>query len=274
MTYGLQDVVQLRRMIDESEAGEAHKRIMTAKLDAMLGLCETSDCRRVRLLSYFGEAGAPCGNCDTCLEPPVTFDGTVAVQQLLSCVYRTGQRFGAVHVIGVLRGAQTDKIAQWDHDKLSTFGIGRERSDAEWRAIIRQCIALGLLAVDHDGYGALKLTAACRPVLKGEQRVSLRERRETGGAKKAKRAASAGADLPSDARALFDALRAWRGEAARRHGVPAYVVLHDATLKEIAASRPASRDALRGISGIGERKLATYGDEIIRVVTETLPTSS
>src|SRR5579862_6068728 len=167
---------------------------MTAKLDAMLGLCETSDCRRVRLLAYFGEASQPCGNCDTCLEPPVTIDGTVAVQQLLSCIYRTGQRFGAVHVIAVLRGAATEKIAQWEHDKLSTFGIGRDRSDADWRAIIRQCIALGLLAIDHDGFGALQLTAGCRPVLKGAQRVLLRERRDSPGgasARKPKRSASA-----------------------------------------------------------------------------------
>ncbi|MEO7760973.1 MAG: RQC domain-containing protein, partial [Casimicrobiaceae bacterium] len=268
MTYGLQDVVQLRRMIDQSEAGDAHKRIMTAKLDAMLGLCETSDCRRVRLLAYFGEASEPCGNCDTCLDPPVTVEGTVAVQQLLSCVHRTGQRFGALHVIAVLRGAATDKMAQWGHEKLSTFGIGRDKSDVEWRAIIRQCIALGLLAIDHEGFGALKLEAACRPVLKGEQRVMLRERRNTAPAKKARRAAGVAADLPASARALFDALRAWRGVAARRHGVPAYVVLHDATLKEIASTRPVSRAALRGIAGIGERKLDAYGDEIIRVVDE------
>ena len=162
MAYGLQDVVQLRRMIDESEAGEAQKRIQAAKLDAMLGLCETAECRRVRLLGYFGEAAAPCGNCDTCLDPPATFDGTLAAQQLLSCVYRTGQRFGAMHVIDVLRGEATAKVTQRRHDKLSTFGIGAGRSGREWRAIVRQCIALGLLEVDHDSYGALKLTPASR----------------------------------------------------------------------------------------------------------------
>ncbi len=150
MAYGLQDVVQLRRMIDESEAGEAQKRIQAAKLDAMLGLCETAECRRVRLLAYFGETAAPCGNCDNCLDPPATFDGTLAAQQLLSCVYRTGQRFGAMHVIDVLRGESTDKVGQRGHDKLSTFGIGSDRGAREWRAIVRQCIAHGLLAVAPD----------------------------------------------------------------------------------------------------------------------------
>jgi len=268
MTYGLQDVVQLRRMIDESEGDEAHKRVMAGKLDAMLGLCETTDCRRVRLLHYFGEESTACGNCDTCLDPPVSFDGTVAVQQLLSCVYRTGQRFGAMHVIGVLRGVTNDKVIQWDHQHLSTFGIGEGRSDQEWSAVIRQCLARGLLAVDHDGYGALKLTPACRPVLKGEERVMLRHWQAGGGARKTKRSAGPAADLPAAARALFDRLRTWRCEAARRHGVPAYVVFHDATLKDIATARPASRAALRDIAGIGARKLDAYGDEIIRLVSE------
>ena len=266
MTYGLQDVVQLRRMIDESEAGEAHKRVMAGKLDAMLALSETSDCRRARLLRYFGEESTACGNCDTCLDPPVSFDGTVAVQQLLSCIYRTGQRFGAMHVIAVLRGEKNDKVAQWDHDKLSTFGIGADRGDQEWRAVIRQCIALGLLVVDHDGYMALKLTAACRPVLKGQQSVTLRAWRDAVKARKPKRAGGIAADLPADARDLYEQLRAWRGDAARHHGVPAYVVFHDATLKEIASLKPASLAALRGIAGIGTKKLDAYGADIIRLV--------
>jgi ATP-dependent DNA helicase RecQ len=266
MTYGLQDVVQLRRMIDESEAGEAHKRVMAGKLDAMLGLCETSDCRRVRLLRYFGEESTACGNCDTCLDPPVSFDGTVAAQQLLSCIYRTGQRFGAMHVIAVLRGERNDKVAQWDHDKQSTFGIGSDRSDQQWRAVIRQCIALGLLVVDHDGYSALKLTPACRPVLKGEQKVVLRAWRDGGKVRKTKREGGIAADLPASARELYDRLRAWRGDAARHHGVPAYVVFHDATLKEIASVKPASLAALRGIAGIGAKKLDAYGADIIRLV--------
>ena len=261
MAYGLQDVVQLRRMIQESEAGEAQKRIQSAKLDAMLGLCETADCRRVRLLGYFGESAAPCGNCDTCLDPPATFDGTLAAQQLMSCVYRTGQRFGAMHVIDVLRGEATDKVKDRGHDALSTFGIGRDRSDREWRAIARQCVALGLLEIDHDAYGALRLTADSRPVLKGERAVSLRAWRE--GKRSARRVKAAAMDLSAEGQALFERLRAWRLEAARRHGVPAYVIFHDATLREIAHARPSSLEGLRGISGVGARKLEAYGAEII-----------
>ena len=263
MAYGLQDVVQLRRMIDESPAGEAQKRIQAAKLDAMLGLCETAECRRVRLLAYFGEASAACGNCDTCLDPPATFDGTEAAQQLLSCVYRTGQRFGALHVIDVLRGEPTAKVTGRGHERLSTFGIGAARSGREWRAIARQCVALGLLAVDHGAYGALQLTAESRAVLKGERRVPLRVWRE-GKRLSQKRK---GLQLPSgEAQALFEKLRAWRAEAARSHGVPAYVIFHDATLAEIARLRPTSLGALRGISGVGARKLEAYGADIVRLV--------
>jgi ATP-dependent DNA helicase RecQ len=264
MAYGLQDVVQLRRMIDESEAGEAQKRIQAAKLDAMLGLCEAAECRRVRLLAYFGEAARACGNCDNCLDPPATFDGTLAAQQLLSCVYRTGQRFGALHVIDVLRGEATPKVAQREHDKLSTFGIGRERSGREWRAIVRQCIAAGVLEVDHEAYGALRLAGESRAVLKGERSVALRTWREP--KRTARVRAAAGEALAGPAQALFEQLRAWRAEAARRHGVPAYVIFHDATLREIARTRPPSLDALRGISGIGARKLEAYGAEIVGLV--------
>ena len=265
MTYGLNDVVQLRRMIQESEALEAQKRIQAAKLDAMLGLCESAECRRVRLLAYFGESTAPCGNCDTCLDPPASFDGTLAAQQLLSCVYRTGQRFGAVHVIDVLRGEATDKVTQHAHDSLSTFGIGRERSEREWRAIARQCIALGILEVDHEAYGALKLTSESRAVLRGERAIALRALREAKrSSRRAKSAADAG-DLSGEARELFERLRAWRLEAARRHGVPAYVIFHDATLREIARARPSSLEMLRGISGIGARKLEAYGTEIVEL---------
>jgi ATP-dependent DNA helicase RecQ len=263
MAYGLQDVVQLRRMIDQSEAGEEHKRIQAAKLDAMLGLCESAECRRVRLLGYFGEGAAPCGNCDSCLDPPATFDGTLPAQQLLSCVYRTGQRFGALHVIDVLRGEASAKVAQRGHDKLSTFGIGAERSRREWRAIVRQCIALGLLQVDHESYGALRLTAASRAVLKGERSVALRTWREP---RRRARTPFAQADLPAAAQRLFDRLRAWRLEAARRHGVPAYVILHDATLREIASAQPESLEALRGISGIGAKRLEAYGAELLGLV--------
>src|SRR5688500_10562192 len=263
MAYGLQDVVQLRRMIAESEAGEAQKRIQAAKLDAMLGLCETAECRRVRLLAYFGESIAPCGNCDNCLDPPATLDGVLPVQQPLSCVYRTGQRFGAMHVIDVLRGEATEKVAQRGHERLSTFGIGRERTGREWRAIIRQCIALGLLEVDHDAYGALRLAGESRAVLKGERGVQLRTWREQ---KRSARTRSAGEALGAPAQALFDRLREWRIEAARRHGVPAYVIFHDATLREIARTRPASLEALRGVSGVGARKLEAYGEDIVVLV--------
>jgi ATP-dependent DNA helicase RecQ len=263
MTYGLQDVVQLRRMIDESQAGEAQKRIQAAKLDSMLGLCETAECRRVRLLAYFGEAAGPCGNCDTCLDPPATYDGTVAAQQLLSCVYRTGQRFGAMHVIDVLRGEATDKVAQRQHDKLTTFGIGRERGAREWRAIVRQCIAQGVLEVDHDSYGALRLAGESRGVLKGERNVALREWRE---AKRSARRKGLPETLSGEAQTLFERLRDWRLEAARRHGVPAYVIFHDATLREIARQRPASLDSLRGISGVGARKLEAYGADIVSLI--------
>jgi ATP-dependent DNA helicase RecQ len=265
MAYGLQDVVQLRRMIDESAAGEAQKRIQAAKLDAMLGLCETAECRRVRLLAYFGEAAAPCGNCDTCLDPPATFDGTLAAQQLLSCVYRTGQRFGAMHVIDVLRGEATDKALERGHDRLSTFGIGKERSAREWRAIVRQCIALGLLEVEHEAYGALRLTGESRAVLKGERSIGLRAYREPKRSTRARTSKEAEI-LPGPARELFERLRAWRVEAARRHGVPAYVIFHDATLRDIARLRPSSLEALRGISGIGARKLEAYGEDVVGLV--------
>jgi len=263
MAYGLQDVVQLRRMIDESEAGEAQKRIQAAKLDAMLGLCETAECRRVRLLAYFGETAAPCGNCDRCLDPPATFDGTLAAQQLLSCVYRTGQRFGAMHVIDVLRGEATAKVAQRSHDKLSTFGIGRERSGREWRAIVRQCIAHGLVEVDHDSYGALRLAGESRAVLRGERSVALRAWCEP---RRSTRVKTSQAMLSGAAQDLFERLRAWRVEAARRHGVPAYVIFHDATLREIARLRPSSLHTLRGISGIGARKLEAYGKDLVGLV--------
>jgi ATP-dependent DNA helicase RecQ len=266
MAYGLQDVVQLRRMIDESEGGEEYKKVQITKLDAMLGLCETTECRRVRMLAYFGEAGSPCNNCDTCLNPPVTIDGTIPMQQLLSCIYRVGQRFGAMHVIDVLRGDDTDKVQHWRHTELSTFGIGAERSAQEWRAIIRQAIAMGLVVVDHDQYSALKLTAAARPVLTGGQRVPLREYRKAEKVKKTRGHAAVADDLPADALPVFEKLRAWRKDAAAEHGVPAYVIFHDATLKEIARVRPGSLRELGGISGVGARKLEAYGADIIGLV--------
>ncbi len=270
MAYGLQDVVQQRRMIDESEADETFKRVQTAKLDAMLGLCETLNCRRVRLLDYFGQPSGPCGNCDTCLTPPVSFDGTVQMQKLLSTIYRVEQRFGAGHVIDVLRGTDSDKVRQWRHDKLSTFGIGSETGEAEWRAILRQAIALGLVMVDHDAYGSLKLTEEARPVLRGERQVQLRQyqkpvrqRRQSTRAKD-----YVESTLTADEQAIFDKLRWWRVETARKHNVPAYVIFHDATMREIAKNKPASLDDLRNVSGVGEKKLETYGEEIVSLIAE------
>ena len=283
MAYGLQDVVQLRRMIDEGDASEQYKRVSGAKLDAMLGLCEAASCRRALLLAYFGEdeaVGTRCGNCDNCLVPPETFDATVAVQQLLSCIYRLkkerGQSFGALHVIAVLRGdadgkrdgKAADKIRQWQHDTLSTFGIGADRSEQEWRAIVRQCIAFGLVDVDHETYGTLHLTAKSRPVLRGEEVVRLRRFVKDASRKKSRtRKDLDPADgLDASGSALFDALRSWRLATSREHGVPAYVIFHDGTLKEIARARPTTMTALGALSGVGEKKLEAYGRDLIALV--------
>jgi ATP-dependent DNA helicase RecQ len=269
MAYGLQDVVLQRRMIDESEADDNFKRVLSSKLDAMLGLCETLSCRRMRLLDYFGEKSGPCGNCDTCLVPPVSFDGTVPVQKLLSTIYRVDQRFAAGHVIDVLRGAESERITQWHHGALSVFGIGSDRSEQEWRAIVRQAIALGLVTVDHEQFSSLKLTDAARPVLKGEKKVQLRQYQKP--VKQKRPSAPRGyaeLELSRAEQEIFDKLRWWRVETARAHGVPAYVVFQDATLREIAKVKPASLDELRGVSGVGEKKLASYGDEIVALIAE------
>ncbi len=264
MAYGLADVVQQRRMIAESDADERHKRVSAAKLDALLGLCETSACRRVRLLDYFGEASGPCGNCDVCANPPQTWDGSDAVRKALSCVYRTGQRFGAGHVIEVLLGRDGERVRQWQHQELSTFGIGADIGEREWRGIFRQMVALGLLAVDH-AHGALTLTANSRPVLKGEQSVALRRASEKkkvarGGARRPE------AELSAPEQALWERLRAWRSELARARGIPAYVILHDTTLLELLRARPQSLAALRQIPGMGEHKLASYGAALLELL--------
>ncbi|KQV90684.1 ATP-dependent DNA helicase RecQ [Massilia sp. Root351] len=273
MAYGLQDVVLQRRMIDESEADETFKRVLGTKLDAMLGLCETLSCRRVRLLDYFGEQAIPCGNCDTCLIPPISFDGTVPAQKLLSAIYRVDQRFAAGHVIEVLRGVETERIKTWHHDSLSVFGIGADRSEQEWRAILRQLIALGLVTVDHEQYSSLKLTDAARPVLKGGQKVQLRQYQKPVKQKRSTAAAAKGyaeTELSGKEQAIFDKLRWWRVETARAHSVPAYVIFVDATLREIAKAQPTSLDDMRGISGVGEKKLASYGDEIVALIADML----
>jgi len=267
MAYGLGDVVQQRRMIDQSEGSEEYRRVLVVKLDALLGLCETAGCRRLRLLDYFGEASVPCGNCDTCLEPPQTWDATEAARKALSCIYRTGQRFGAVHLIDVLRGRATERTAQWGHEQLNVFGIGADLDEAAWRNVFRQLVALGFAEPDHDAYGALKLTDASRPVLKGEQPVEMRQLQPRKG-KVSKSRSAAAAGLSSADAGLLDQLKAWRLEQAREQSVPAYVILHDRTLAEIAASRPRDIDALGMISGIGAKKLERYGAALLALVND------
>jgi ATP-dependent DNA helicase RecQ len=222
----------------------------------------------VRLLDYFGQQSTPCGNCDTCLHPPVSYDATEDVQKLLSTIYRAGQRFGAVHILEVLRGSDTEKIRQWRHQELSTYGIGSDKSDQEWRAILRQVIAQGLVDIDHESYGALKLTVASRPVLKGETQIALRRYQKSAKQKRviAKSAGFVETDLSSVQQAVFERLRWWRVETAREHNVPAYVIFHDATLREIAKAMPPSVEELRFISGVGEKKLQSYGAQIIELI--------
>jgi ATP-dependent DNA helicase RecQ len=275
MAYGLSDIVQQRRMIDESSGVEAFKRVSIGKLEALVGLAETGGCRRARLLGYFGEALSParCGNCDNCLSPPVLRDGKVIAQKLLSCAYRTGQRFGAMHLIDVLIGRMTERVKQFGHDKLSVFGIGRDLNEKQWRAALRQLVAMGYLRPDSDAFGALKFTETARGVLKGETEVMLREQ-TAGSRNRASRSKSRRGDLAplpagqggANNPALVAALRAWRSEVARQRGVPAYVVLHDSTIDGIAAARPATLGQLRGIAGIGDKKLEHYGDELIALV--------
>jgi ATP-dependent DNA helicase RecQ len=275
MAYGLSDIVQQRRMIDESSGADAFKRVSIGKLDALVGLAETTNCRRTRLLGYFGETpgSAKCGNCDNCLSPPVVRDGKVIAQKLLSCAYRTGQRFGAMHLIDILVGRLTERVKQFGHDKISVFGVGGELNEKQWRGAMRQLVAMGHLQPDSEAFGALKLTDSARGVLKGETEVMLRE--EAAGSRiRASRTRSRRGDLaqPSTGAGktgdatLLAALRAWRSQVARQRGVPAYVVLHDATIDGIAMSRPTTPEQLRGISGIGDKKLEHYGDELIALV--------
>lgn len=275
MAYGLGDVVQQRKMIDESDADDMHKRIQTSKLDALLGLCETASCRRVRLLNYFGEASKPCGNCDVCIEPPVTWDATREAQMALSCAFRaqraSGFNFGASHLIEILRGSRNEKVLQRGHENLSTFGIGAALSEPEWRAIFRQLVAFGYLAVDHGGFGALVLTEASKPVLKGEQQVTLRRyvkpaRTSRGASTRSGARADPTEGMRDRERACWERLRTWRSETAREDGVPAYVIFHDATLAEIARNAPATIDELRNIPGLGARKLERFGEDLLEVV--------
>jgi ATP-dependent DNA helicase RecQ len=268
LAYGLGDAVLLQRMIETSEAGEERKRLERSKLDALIGFCESTGCRRQSLLTYFGEPhpGA-CGHCDNCLQPPQSWDGTVAAQKALSCAYRSGQRFGAAHLIDILRGADTVKVRQNNHQALSTYGIGSDLDARQWRSVFRQLVAAGLLEVDIEGHGALRLTSASSAVLKGERSLSLRteqpapprrrERSERG---------PATIDLPAEAAVRFDALRQWRSEAAREQSVPAYVIFHDSTLREIALQQPEDLGQLAGISGIGAGKLDRYGRAVLEAL--------
>ena len=274
LAYGLADVVQQRKMINDSEGDLAHRRRLAEHLDAMLALCETVSCRRVQLLAYFGQASQACGNCDTCLVPPQTWDGTVAAQKVLSTLYRLdrerGQRFGAGQVVDILLGKRTPKVEQHAHHELSVFGVGTELSEGEWRAVVRQLLAQGLIVVE-GAYQVLALTDASRPVLAGQQAVLMRKDAPTRGGRPARsrgRTAAGAVELPAGALPVFERLRAWRSATAKEQGVPAYVVFHDATLREIASALPATTAALGTISGIGEGKLAKYGDGVLAVLAE------
>ncbi|RMJ06333.1 ATP-dependent DNA helicase RecQ [Marinobacter litoralis] len=271
MVYGLQDVIKLRQMLETSQGNDQFKRVERQKLDAMLGLCEVTQCRRQVLLRYFGDTlEEPCGNCDTCLTPPETWDGTVAVQKALSCVFRTGQRYGVTYLIDVLRGSSNERILQAGHQAISTFGIGTELSASEWKSVFRQLVANGYLRADPDGYGALQLTEMCRPLLKGEQKIELRKDPVV------KKSSGSGSGKPSGAnvkdqitdQAGWDALRACRKELADKQGVPPYVIFHDTTLFDMLERRPNSLDELAEVSGVGAAKLEKYGDIFLQTLRE------
>ncbi len=267
MVYGLQDVIKLRQMMATSEGSEAHKRAEQHRLNAMLGLCEITSCRRQALLRYFGEVrDAPCGNCDNCLEPVETWDGTEAAQMALSAAYRTGQRFGVNHLIDLLKGERTEKIAQFRHDQLPTFGVGAQLDKDQWRSVYRQLVALGYLRVAVDQFGALCLEPQCRPLLRGERTLSLRrDVRKRSAARQTKTPLPADLDV-----GLWEALRECRREAAEVQGVPPYVVFHDRTLQEMCARLPRSLSDMAGITGIGERKLEKYGRDFLAVIDRHL----
>lgn len=276
MIYGLQDVVRLRQMLDESEADEQHKRIERTKLDALLGWCEVTTCRRATLLRYFGDDPPPrCGNCDVCLAPPKTWDGTVPAQKLMSCIVRTGQRFGAGHVIDVLRGKDTAKVRQHRHERLSTYGIGDDLADNQWRSVLRQLVAGGYVRSDPARYNALTLTPVSRPLLRGEVTLTLRE--ETKIAKRARTPAKDrddGFEIAAGDTALWEALRETRREIAEDAGLPPYVVFHDTTLKEFVRLRPDSPDAMLRVHGVGQAKLERYGEAFLAVIAAHPPGSS
>jgi ATP-dependent DNA helicase RecQ len=269
MIYGLQDVVRLRQMADESTAEEQYKRHERQKLDTLLGWCEVTSCRRRPLLEYFGDRlDTDCGNCDVCLQPPKTWDGTVAAQKLLSTVYRSGQRFGAAHVVDVLMGKRTDKVAQNRHDGLSVFGIGTELDASAWRSVIRQLVVLGYVRVDPERFGALVLTDRSRPVLRGEAVVRLREDAKQRAAARKKKPRPTMTSVADDDRDLWDALRACRQRLAAGHNVPPYVIFHDATLMQMIERRPGDAAELLEINGVGQAKLERYGEHFLKVLRE------
>ena len=280
MSYGLQDVVNQRRMIDTSDAAsEDFKQVMRGKLDALLSLAEDTRCRRVSLLHYFGEESQPCGNCDNCLSPPSVWDATEAARKMLSCIYRvqqaSGISFGAGHLMDILRGKATEKVLQHSHDKLSTFGIGADLAELQWRGVLRQLIAKGMVRVDPDAFNTLQLLPEARQVLRGEVSVMLRDqiigdtsdRRKTNAKRGSKTSVKGLAEATLNAGALerLARLKAWRAEVAREHNLPAFVIFHDATLRAIAERAPQDMTDLEGISGIGQKKLAAYGGEVLRV---------
>lgn len=265
MLYGIEDVVKLKQMVDNSEASEQFKRLEQQRLNALLGLCELTQCRRQVLLRYFGdELPKPCGNCDNCIMPPTTWDASLAAQMALSCVYRTEQRFGSAYLIDVLRGARTERIRQFKHDKVSTYGIGKQYSENEWRSIFRQLIAQNLLEVDSQGYGALQLTEASRPVLKGDAVFECRE--ELIVKTESKKAVLDDIDVKD--LGLWKALKGCRKRLADEFGVPPFVVFHDSTLKDILAQRPQSAREMRFISGVGDKKLEKYAQAFIDTIQE------
>jgi ATP-dependent DNA helicase RecQ len=276
MAYGLQDVVNQRRMIDESPASDEFKQVMRGKLEALLALSEATDCRRARLLHYFNEDSQPCGNCDNCLQPPAVWDGTEAAQMLLSTVYwirkQHGMGFGSGHIMDVVRGKTSDKITQYGHDGLSTYGRGSQYSEAQLRSVLRQLVATGAVAVNAERFSTLELTEGSRAVLKGTVAVRLREsvsapagRRTRTTRSRSERVAPAAVALDAAGQNLFAALKAWRAEVAKANNLPAYVIFHDATLAAIAERAPRSLDDLRGLSGMGASKMDKYGDEVLRV---------
>jgi ATP-dependent DNA helicase RecQ len=274
MCYGLQDVVNQRRMIDESPAEETFKQVMRGKLEALLGLAEATDCRRTRLLAYFGEESLPCGNCDNCLHPPAVWDGSAAAQMLLSTIYRihklSGISFGAGQLMDIVRGKKTDKVAQHGHDTLSTFGVGADLSEIQLRGVLRQLLAMGAVMVDVQAFNTLVLTDKSRAVLKGDIAVRLRESVSMPAPRKGKAPTSTKPKAPIELDALallrYADLKAWRAEIAKEHNLPAYVIFHDATLAAIAERAPQSLQDLQGISGMGVKKLEAYAHEVLRVV--------